>query len=94
MFPDDIFENKFIQIHFSVCAFTQSFFENNVKFLPCVTTESNFKPDENHFYSQKIFSFGGNLSKLPTVLGAWDRQRAIIFCFGPKFGPRQRIILR
>ena len=25
-------------------------------------------------------------SKLPTVLRAWVRQRAIILCFGPKFG--------
>ena len=49
-------------------------------------TESNLKPDKSHFYFQTIFSFGGNLSKLPTVLGAWVRQRAIILCFGPKFG--------
>ena len=31
--------------------------------------------------SQTIFSFGGNFSKLPTVLGAWVRQCAIIRCF-------------
>ena len=28
---------------------------------------------------------------LPTWLGAWVRQRAIILCFGLKFGPKQGI---
>ena len=95
MFPNILsLENTFIQFYFSLCAFAQSFFENNVKYLPCLTTESNLKRDKSHFiYSQTIFSFGGNFSKLPTVLGAWVRQRAIIPCFGP-FGPKQGIIAR
>ena len=45
-------------------------------------------------YSQTTFSFGGNFSKLPTVLGPWVRQGAIILCFGPTFGPEQGIIGR
>ena len=90
-----LLENTLIQFYFSLCAFTQSFFENNVKYLPCLTTENNLKPDKSHFiYSQTIFSFGENLSKLLTVLGAWVRQRAIILCFGPKFGPKQGIMAR
>ena len=73
MFPDILLlENTFIQFYFSLCAFTQSFFENNVKCLPCL------KSDKSNFYSQTIFSFGGNLSKLPTVLVPWALQRAII----------------
>ena len=96
MFPDILLlENTLIQFYFSLCAFTQSFFENNVKYLPCLTTENNLKPDKSHFiYSQTIFSFGGNFSKLLTVLGAWVRQRAIILCFGPKFGPKQGFMAR
>ena len=71
MFPDILLlENRFIQFYFSLCAFTQPFSENNVKYLLCLTTESNLKPDKSHFiYSQTIFSFDGNFSKLPTVLG-------------------------
>ena len=66
-----------------------------MKYLPCLTTESNLKPDKSYFiYSQIIFSFGGNFSKLLTVQGAWVRQRAIILCFGPMFGPKQGIIAR
>ena len=70
MFPYILWlENTFIQFYFSLCAFTQSFFENNIKYLPCLMTESNLKPDKSHFiFSQTIFSFGTNLSKLPTVL--------------------------
>ena len=50
MFPDILLlENTFIQFYFSLCAFTQSFFKNNVKFFPCLTTESNFKPDKAIF---------------------------------------------
>ena len=96
MFPDILLlENTLIQFYYSLCAFTQSFFENNVKYLPCLTTESNSKPDKRHFiYSQTISSFGGNFSKLLTVLGAWVRQRAIILCFGPRFGPKQGIMAR
>ena len=61
----------------------QSFFKNNVKYLPCLMTESNLYPDKSHFYFQTIyFSFGGNLSKLPTVLGAWARMGGIILCSG------------
>ena len=37
-------------------------------------------------YISKVFSVVGISSKLPAVLGAWVRQRAIILCFGPKFG--------
>ena len=96
MFPDILLlENTLIQFYFSLCAFTQSFFENNVKYLPCLTTENNLKPDKRHFiYYQTIFSFGGNFSKLLAVQGAWVRQRAIILCFGPKFGPKQGIMAR
>ena len=56
MFPDILLlENTLIQFYFSLCAFTQSFFENNVKYLPCLTTENNLKPDKSHFiYSQTI----------------------------------------
>ena len=58
MSPDILLlENTVIQFYFSLCAFTQSFFENNVKYLSCLTTESNLKPDKSHSYSQKIFSF-------------------------------------
>ena len=57
-----LLENTFIQFYFSLCAFTQYFFENNVKYLPFLTTESNSKPDNSHFYSQTIFSFGGKLT--------------------------------
>ena len=89
-----LLENTYIQFYFSLCAFTQSFFENNVKYLPYLTTESNLKPDKSHSYSQTIFSFGGNLRKLPTMLVAWVRQRAIILCFWPKFGPEQGITAR
>ena len=76
MFPDILLlEYTLIQFYFSLCAFTQSFFGGNVKYLPCLTTESNLKPDKSNFiYYQTIFSFGGNFSKLPTVLGAWVRQ--------------------
>ena len=93
MFPNILsLENTFIQFYFSLCAFAQSFFENNVKYLPCLTTESNLKRAKSHFiYSQTIFSFGGNFSKPLTVLGAWARQRPIILCFGTKFGPKQGI---
>ena len=96
MFPDILLlENTLIQFYFSLCAFTQYFFENNVKYLPCLTTESNLKPDKSHFiYSQTIFTFGGNFSKPLTVLGAWVPQRAIILCFGPKFGAKQGIMAR
>ena len=98
MFPEILLlENTFIQFYFSraLCAFTQSFFANNVKYIPCLTTESNLKPDKSHFiYSQTMFSFGGNFNKLPTVLRALVRQRAIMFGFGPKFGPKQGIIAR
>ena len=73
----------------------QGLFENNVKYLPCLTTESILQPDKSHFiYSQTIFIFSGNFSKLPTGLGAWVRQGAIILCFGPNFGPKQGIIAR
>ena len=86
MFPDILLlENTLIQFFFSLCALTQSFSENNLKYLPCLTTESNLKPDKSHFiYSQTIFSFDGNFGNLPTVLGAWVRQSAIILCSGPK----------
>ena len=96
MFPEILLlENTFIQFYFSLCAFTQTFFASNFKYLPCLTTESNLKTDKSHFiYPQTIFSFGRNFSKLPTVLRAWVRQRAIILCFGPKFGPKQGIIAR
>ena len=58
-------------------------------------TENNLKQDKSHFvYFQTIFSVGGNFSKLLTVLGAWVRQRAIILCFGPKFGPKLGIMAR
>ena len=77
MFPDILLlENTLIQFYFYLCAFTQSFFANNVKYLPCLTTESNLKPDKSHFiYSQTIFSFGGNFSKLLTVLGTEVRSK-------------------
>ena len=96
MFPDILLlENTFIHSYFSLCAVTPYFFENNVKYLPCLTTEMNLNRAKRHFiYSQTIFSFGGNFSKLPTVLGAWVRQCAIIRCFRPMFGPKQGIIAR
>ena len=72
MFPDILLlENTFIQFYFSLCASTQSFFENKVKYLPCLTTESNLKPDKCHFYSQTIFSF--NLAGMQ----ATDRARGL-----------------
>ena len=37
--------------------------------LPDKYLKSRYKP----FYSGTIFSFGGNFSKLPTMLGAWVR---------------------
>ena len=94
MFPDFLLlENTFIQFYISPRAFTQFFLEKNVKYLPCLTTESNLKPCKGHFiYSQTIFSSGGNLSKLPTVLEAWVRPRAIILCSGPKFGQNKVLL--
>ena len=90
-----LLENTLEQFLFLFSRLTLSFFDSNVKYLPCLTTEGNLKPDKSYFiYSQTIFSFGGNFSKLPTVLRAWVRQRAIILCFGPKFGPKQGIIAR
>ena len=80
MFPGILLlENTFIEFYFSLCAFTQSFFDNNVKYLPCLTTESNLNPDKSHFiYSQTISSFGGNFSKLPTVLGVLSVQNKVL----------------
>ena len=58
MFPDILLlENTFIQLY--ICTFTQSFFENNVKFFPCLTTESNLKPDKAIFTLQQYLVLAG-----------------------------------
>ena len=88
MFPDVLLlqNTLFYTVLFLCLCFTQSFFDNNAKYPPCLTTESNLKPDKSRLiYSQTIFNFCGNFSQLLTVLGAWVGQRAIILCFGPKY---------
>ena len=88
MFPDILLLENHLYSFISLCVLL-----HNLSLR--TTTESNLKPDKSHsIYSQTIFSVGGNFSKLPTVLGAWVGQRAIILCFGPKFGPKQGIIAR